>query len=857
MDAAGGYADTDIQAGMNPDKKKRKRVRIKKCKRKAANFQAVKIVKPLNPAKPNPMPKSPSLGNMAIKSKGSANKQIHKPATSEQQLKIKAAKAPKQRPIGGVNRRISLKAAKDKSMASQAKHPIMSKMLNISSKPSVKQRSLKIRQSRKKAFANFDEDFEGKHPRANDGKFGSGSGNKSATQAANIGGKYSKETESVKNEGWDSKIFTDILSGHQDNVSDWEESGFTPSEAYKLMDAEVGLYDDEGQSILSPDFAAEMKETGFSINSIVEAVEAAKTQINDDTDYQGIMDKAQDILEQSEPESDVNIDDDVEADDFSEIYVNKLTRDYRKIFKTVVEEKFQSGGDEESESLVNELNNFEKKGIPAVFAKYSYATKRSPESAEKLLDMLSDEYGNYFIDVNAENIVEGFFRFIGNLSMESKKGFKFSECRIRIKRSYPDIHAAMFGQVYDSKDGVPKDKTAVRISRGKNSGKYYGRAKKAAKTIAGALKKVSKPKAMKYKTEQEFIKSHGEILHHGTSAAEFDKFSGLTYLTSDPKEAQGFSKGVHLGGGKGGKERVIDVAVKLKKTKAIDELIMDDLMEGDIDEGIEREVAAAKKEGYDSVSFSHPSTYSDGDFQAVIPFDNNNIKTTKELKATWQKSQEKDKSKKEKESKAESTEGTIKEHHMKTSEELQQEKHPLTYYSTYGHIFINKVLKGEEGVSTKDKKEAKEFIPIIDEMMKDEGIKSKRTVFRGVSSNVSNSDEFKVGETISWKGYISTSTDIKVAKRIGKMLFEIETSEGVDMKNYTFYRTQKEILLPRDRNYKVKEIKGNKVKLELLPETSKSKKSQKKDKSKPVKMSERIVRIKRSNPGVALFGQSG
>jgi hypothetical protein len=41
-----------------------------------------------------------------------------------------------------------------------------------------------------------------------------------------------------------------------------------------------------------------------------------------------------------------------------------------------------------------------------------------------------------------------------------------------------EMKAVLFGELFDSKDGVPKDKAAVKITRGKNAGKYFGRSKK-------------------------------------------------------------------------------------------------------------------------------------------------------------------------------------------------------------------------------------------------------------------------------------------------------------------------------------------------------------------------------------------
>jgi len=63
----------------------------------------------------------------------------------------------------------------------------------------------------------FDEEFESKHPRADDGKFGT----KSATQAADAGSEYRE----VKAKGWDSKALDEIFTTITDNYNEWKSSG--------------------------------------------------------------------------------------------------------------------------------------------------------------------------------------------------------------------------------------------------------------------------------------------------------------------------------------------------------------------------------------------------------------------------------------------------------------------------------------------------------------------------------------------------------------------------------------------------------------------------------------------------------
>ena len=146
--------------------------------------------------------------------------------------------------------------------------------------------------------------------------------------------------------------------------------------------------------------------------------------------------------------------------------------------------------------------------------------------------------------------------------------------------------------------------------------------------------------ARKYKSAEEFVKGQGEPLYHGTSAKEFDKFSGINYFTKDAKEAEGFARGVHLGGATGGKTRVIETRYPMKKVKNIDDVVQDALMNGDIDVEIAKQLKIAQKEGYDTLSFTHPSSYTNGEFRAYVPIDNQSIKTKSQLTDIWKKARE-------------------------------------------------------------------------------------------------------------------------------------------------------------------------------------------------------------------------
>jgi len=119
-----------------------------------------------------------------------------------------------------------------------------------------------------------------------------------------------------------------------------------------------------------------------------------------------------------------------------------------------------------------------------------------------------------------------------------------------------------------------------------------------------------------------------KTLYHGTSAPEFKEFKGTTYLTDDPLEAKGFAEGIHLGGGKGGKTRVLEVSAPMKRIKNIDEEMINGIMDEGLtdNEIIAREMLKAKEEGYDTLSFTHPSTYNEGEFTVYVPIENSSVK---------------------------------------------------------------------------------------------------------------------------------------------------------------------------------------------------------------------------------------
>jgi len=69
-------------------------------------------------------------------------------------------------------------------------------------------------------------------------------------------------------------------------------------------------------------------------------------------------------------------------------------------------------------------------------------------------------------------------------------------------------------------------------------------------------------------------------------------------------------------------------------------------------------------------------------------------------------------------------------------------------------------------------------------------------------------DHGQLGQTISFSSYTSTSSCISVARNMSGndssgMLFEILTPEGVNVTSVSEYRSEREVLLPRNQTYVV------------------------------------------------------
>lgn len=144
-----------------------------------------------------------------------------------------------------------------------------------------------------------------------------------------------------------------------------------------------------------------------------------------------------------------------------------------------------------------------------------------------------------------------------------------------------------------------------------------------------------------FKTKEEafdFIKSlskpnnETKTLFHGTSAPGFSQFNtDLAYLAKDADEAKAFAENPILGGGRGtGIARVLEVKAPKGKIKDIDDVVQTAIENGDnLDEVIAKEATDAKQAGYDYLSFNHPSSIGDQDFEAIVSINPSKLSISK------------------------------------------------------------------------------------------------------------------------------------------------------------------------------------------------------------------------------------
>lgn len=140
--------------------------------------------------------------------------------------------------------------------------------------------------------------------------------------------------------------------------------------------------------------------------------------------------------------------------------------------------------------------------------------------------------------------------------------------------------------------------------------------------------------ARKFKTAEEFVEAQVNAFH-GTSAKEFKQFGGdIQFFTKNADEAKAFATNPILGGGRGiGRARVINVVLPKGKTKDINTLVQKEVAgEGNIDKLFRQQAKIARNEGFEFLSFQHPSTLVGvDDFKTIIALDPSKVKTKQQL----------------------------------------------------------------------------------------------------------------------------------------------------------------------------------------------------------------------------------
>ena len=120
--------------------------------------------------------------------------------------------------------------------------------------------------------------------------------------------------------------------------------------------------------------------------------------------------------------------------------------------------------------------------------------------------------------------------------------------------------------------------------------------------------------AMRNEAVKPKLKKNEEQWYHGTreNIADFSR-GGEVYLTDRPIEAGGYALGGHLGGTGTEQPRVYSIAAKKGKIRNIDDMIEEEIMNGngEIEVALEAGIAKAKAEGARYVEYLHPSFVGD------------------------------------------------------------------------------------------------------------------------------------------------------------------------------------------------------------------------------------------------------
>lgn len=142
----------------------------------------------------------------------------------------------------------------------------------------------------------------------------------------------------------------------------------------------------------------------------------------------------------------------------------------------------------------------------------------------------------------------------------------------------------------------------------------------------------------------------------------------------------------------------------------------------------------------------------------------------------------------------------------------------LRNYSEMWYTLLNRSLRFNESLSEEDafKKE------ILDNLFPHLA-KFHEKVYRGVNLDMESYNAIIRGKQYTDKAFMSSSTDIKVAKDFmdgswKSVLFEIRNAKWISLREYSFMPLEEEVLLQRGISYNIKQIKNTWKYLHIIME---------------------------------------
>jgi hypothetical protein len=136
-------------------------------------------------------------------------------------------------------------------------------------------------------------------------------------------------------------------------------------------------------------------------------------------------------------------------------------------------------------------------------------------------------------------------------------------------------------------------------------------------------------------------------------------------------------------------------------------------------------------------------------------------------------------------------------------------------YTTGDYVPLNKALRSKNPVQELEK-EPKLINQVIVLRAALQKMKSfKGLVYRGTHLKTATLAKHKIGEIVSYAGFLSTSTSREACENfVGNVLFVIHAKNGKAVRNYSQMPQEDEILF--DHNSKFKILKKKKIKIEFI-----------------------------------------